>query len=98
MQYAFKVTANRNIGGSKGIVKGMTVQISKEDAALNINDILAAYDRQLGIKITGISVTTRAFAIQKLYPTFDVACKECKAVPFDKFKKEWLRQLNNRYR
>ena len=98
MQYAFKVTANRNIGGSKGIVKGMTVQISKEDAALNINDILAAYDRQLGIKITGISVTTGAFAIQKLYPTFDVACKECKAVTFDKFKKEWLRQLNNRYR
>lgn len=27
MQYAFKVTANRNIGGSKGIAKGMSVQI-----------------------------------------------------------------------
>lgn len=58
MQYAFKVTANRNIGGSKGIAKGMTVQISKEGSAPNINDILAAYDPQLGIKITGISVTT----------------------------------------
>lgn len=98
MQYAFKVTANRNIGGSKGIPKGMTVQISKEGAAPNINDILAAYDRQLGIKITGISVTTGAFTIQKLYPTFDIACKECKAISSDKFKKEWLRQLNNRYR
>ena len=66
MQYAFKVTANRNIGGSKGIAKGMTVQISKEGGAPNINDILAAYDRQLGIKITGISVTTGAFTIQRL--------------------------------
>ena len=66
MQYAFKVTANRNIVGSKCIAKGMTVQISKAGAAPNINDILAAYDRQLGIKITGISVTTGAFTIQKL--------------------------------
>ena len=66
MQYTFKVTANRNIGGSKGIAKGMTVQSSTEGAAPNNNDILAAYDRQLGIKITGISVTTGAFTIQKL--------------------------------
>ena len=34
----------------------------------------------------------------KLIRTFDVACKECNAVSFDKFKKEWLRQLNNRLR
>ena len=30
--------------------------------------------------------------------TLDVACKECNAVPFDKFKKEWMRQLKNRLR
>ena len=51
MPYAFKVTANRNIGGSKGIAKGMTVQISKEGSAPNINDILAAYKNQLGISL-----------------------------------------------
>lgn len=66
MPYAFKVTANRNIGGSKGIAKGMTVQISKEGSAPNINDILAAYKNQLGIEIKGISVSTGAFTIQKL--------------------------------
>lgn len=66
MPYAFKVTANRNIGGSKGIAKGMSVQISKEGSSPNINDILAAFNRQLGIEIKGISVTTGAFTIVKL--------------------------------
>lgn len=64
MPYVFKVTANRNIGGSKGIAKGTTVQISKD--GYQIYDILVAYDPQSGIKITGISISTSAFTIQKL--------------------------------
>lgn len=31
---------------------------------------------------------------QKPKRTFEQACKECNAVPFDKFKNEWMRQLN----
>ena len=27
--------------------------------------------------------------------TFDEACRECHAVSFDYFKKEWIRQLHN---
>ena len=30
MIYAFRVTAKQNIGGSKGIAKGMSVQIKKD--------------------------------------------------------------------
>ncbi len=42
MAYAFKVTAKQNVGGSKGIAKGLSVQISKTGGNPNINDILAA--------------------------------------------------------
>ena len=66
MAYAFKVTAKQNIGGSKGIAKGMSVQISKEGSNPNVNDILAAFNRQLGIEIKGISVSTSYFNIEKL--------------------------------
>ncbi len=66
MPYAFKVTAKQNIGGSKGIAKGLTVQISKTGGSPNVNDILAAYKQQLGIDIKGITVTTGYFSIEKL--------------------------------
>ena len=66
MAYAYKVTAKQNIGGSKGIAKGMSVQVSKEGCSPGVNDILAAYKQQLGIEIKGISVTTGYFNIEKL--------------------------------
>ena len=30
--------------------------------------------------------------------TFDEACRECHAVPLEDFKKEWMRQLHNKYK
>lgn len=41
MIYAFRVTAKQNIGGSKGIAKGMSVQIKKEGGSPGVNDVLA---------------------------------------------------------
>ena len=43
MANAFKVTAKQNIGGSKGIAKGMSVQIRKEGGNPGVNDVLAAF-------------------------------------------------------
>lgn len=43
MVYAFKVTAKQNVGRSKGMAKGMTVQVRKECGWPSINDVLAAY-------------------------------------------------------
>lgn len=66
MVYAFKVTAKQNIGGSKGIAKGMTVQVRKEGGSPSVIDILAAFKQQLGIEIKGITVTLGYFTVQKL--------------------------------
>ena len=66
MTYAFRVTAKQNIGGSKGIAKGMSVQIRKEGGNPGVNDVLAAFKQQLGIEIKGITVTMSYFTVQKL--------------------------------
>lgn len=66
MIYAFRVTAKQNIGGSKGIAKGMSVQIRKEGGNPGVNDVLAAFKQQLGIEIKGITVTMGYFTVQKL--------------------------------
>lgn len=66
MIYAFRVTAKQNIGGSKGIAKGMSVQIRKEGGSPGVNDVLAAFKQQLGIEIKGITVTMGYFTVQKL--------------------------------
>lgn len=66
MAYAFKVTAKQNIGGSKGIAKGMTVQVRKEGCTPSVNDVLAAFKQQLGIEIKGVTVTMSYFSVQKL--------------------------------
>ena len=66
MVYAFRVTAKQNIGGSKGIAKGMSVQVRKEGGNPGIKDVLAAFKQQLGIEIKGITVTMGSFTVQKL--------------------------------
>lgn len=67
MPYAFKVTAKQNIGGSKGIAKGMSVQcVEKGISSPQIKTILEAFKRQHGIEIKGISVSTSYFTIEKL--------------------------------
>ena len=66
MANAFKVTAKQNIGDSKGIAKGMSVQIRKEGSNPDVNDVLAAFKQQLGIEIKGITVTMGYFTVQKL--------------------------------
>lgn len=66
MLYAYRATAKQNIGGSKGIAKGMSVQISKDGGSPGINDVLAAFKTQLGIEIKGISVSLSYFNIEKL--------------------------------
>ena len=66
MTYAFRVTAKQNIGGSKGIAKGMSVQVREEGGNPGVNDVLAAFKQQLGIEIKGITVTMDYFTVQKL--------------------------------
>ncbi len=66
MANAFKVTAKQNIGGSKGIAKGMSVQIRKEGGNPGVNDVLAAFKQQLGIEVKGITVTMSYFTVQKI--------------------------------
>lgn len=67
MPYAFKVTAKQNIGGSKGIAKGLSVQCEEKGSSTpQIKTILDAYKRQHGIEIKGISVSTGYFIIEKL--------------------------------
>lgn len=67
MAYAFKVTAKQNIGGSKGIAKGLSVQVvTTGTSSPGINHILEAYKQQLGIEIKGISGSTGYFNIEKL--------------------------------
>lgn len=67
MSYAFKVTAKQNIGGSKGIAKGMSVQcVEKSTSSPQINTILDAFKRQFGIEIKGITVTKGYFIVEKL--------------------------------
>lgn len=66
MPYAFKVTAKQNIGGSKGIAKGLSVQcVEKSTNSPQINTILEAFKRQYGIEIKGITVTKNAFDVEK---------------------------------
>lgn len=67
MAYAFRVTAKQNIGGSKGIVKGMSVQCVEQSSTLpQIKTILEAFKTQLGIEVKGVSVTTGYFTVEKL--------------------------------
>ena len=67
MPYAFKVTAKQNIGGSKGIAKGMSVQcVETGTNSPQIKTILEAFKRQHGIEIKGISVSTSYFSVEKL--------------------------------
>lgn len=67
MAYAFKVTAKQNIGGSKGIAKGMSVQCVEQGInSPQIKTILNAFKTQLGIEIKGISVSTSYFTVEKL--------------------------------
>ena len=67
MPYAFKVTAKQNIGGSKGIAKGMSVQCVEKSTSLpQIKTILEAFKNQHGIEIKGISVSTGYFTVEKL--------------------------------
>lgn len=67
MAYAFKVTAKQNIGGSKGIVKGMSVQCSEAASTTPmLKTVLEAYKRQFGIEIKGTSVTMGYFTVEKL--------------------------------
>lgn len=67
MAYSFKVTAKQNIGGSKGIAKGLSVQcVETVTSSPQIKTILEAFKRQHGIEIKGISVSTSYFTIEKL--------------------------------
>ena len=67
MPYAFKVTAKQNIGVSKGIAKGMSVQcVETGTNSPQIKTILEAFKRQHGIEIKGISVSTSYFTVEKL--------------------------------
>ena len=67
MAYAFRVTAKQNIGGSKGIAKGMSVQCVEQGiSSPQIKTILNAFKTQLGIEIKGISVSTSYFTVEKL--------------------------------
>lgn len=67
MPYAFKVTAKQNIGGSKGIPKGLSVQCVEQGiSSPQIKTILEAYKNQHGIEIKGISVGTNYFIWEKL--------------------------------
>lgn len=67
MPYTFKVTAKQNIGGSKGIAKGMSVQCAERSVSSpQIKTILEAYKNQLGIEIKGISVSVGYFNVEKL--------------------------------
>lgn len=67
MPYAFKVTAKQNIGGSKGIAKGLSVQCTETGTSTpQIKTILEAFKRQYGIEIKGISVSTSYFTVEKL--------------------------------
>ena len=66
MPYSFKVTAKQNIGGYKGIPKGLSVQcVETGISSPQIKTILEAYKRQHGIEIKGISVSTGYFIIEK---------------------------------
>lgn len=67
MPYAFRVTAKQNIGGNKGIAKGMSVQcVETGTNSPQIKTILDAFKRQHGIEIKGISVSTNYFTVEKL--------------------------------
>lgn len=68
MAYVFKVTAKRNIGGSKGIAQGLTVQLVEPASSKPIvNHILEAYKTQLGIELPkGIGVTDGAFTWERI--------------------------------
>ena len=67
MPYVFKVTAKQNIGGSKGIAKGLSVQcVETGTNSPQIKTILDAFKRQYGIEIKGITVATSYFNVEKL--------------------------------
>lgn len=67
MPYSFKVTAKQNIGGSKGIAKGLSVQcVETGISSPQIGTILEAFKRQHGIEIKGITVSKSYFIVEKL--------------------------------
>lgn len=53
LPYSFKVTSTQNIGGNKGITKGLSVQcVETGISSPQIKKILEAYKRQNGIENT----------------------------------------------
>lgn len=67
MAYVFKVTAKRDIGGSKGIAKGLTVQVVEPASSKPIvNHILEAYKKQFGIELKNICVTLDCFTWERI--------------------------------
>ena len=68
MAYVFKVTAKRDIGGSKGIAKGLTVQLVEPASSKpTVNHILEAYKNQLGIDLPkSIGVTDGCFTCERI--------------------------------
>ncbi len=68
MAYVFKVTAKRDIGGAKGIAKGLTVQLVEPSSSKPIlSHILEAYKVQLGIELPkSCGVTDGAFSWERI--------------------------------
>lgn len=68
MAYVFKVTAKRNIGGTKGIAQGLTVQVVEPSVSKPmVKTILAAYKQQFGIELPkSCGVTDGAFTWERI--------------------------------
>ena len=68
MAYVFKVTAKRDIGGPKGIAKGLTVQVVEPGSSKPIvNHVLDAYKKQLGVEPPkGIGVSLDCFTWERV--------------------------------
>ncbi len=65
MIYAFRVTAKQNIAGK--IAKGMSVQVTESSTnSPQLKTVMAAFKQQLGIEITGVSVSMSYFTVEKL--------------------------------
>lgn len=64
-KYAFRVTAKRMIAGK--IPSGSTVQVIKDQPTTpSPQQILDAYEDQLGIVVKGVSISSSYFDIEKL--------------------------------
>lgn len=64
----FKVTAKRDIGGSKGISKGTTFQVTTPSGinSLDANKIKAAIAQQLGIDMQSSYCVVNNFDVVKM--------------------------------